>query len=181
MKLGDLLLEKKKDRFYIMHLSYGKEEDGTKKIELWDFSTKKNLISLDLTNYVEDDWVKVKDTATKKLKNDLLGIWTRQFNMFCENITDFSMKTGDIVLVLDGWSFLLGVAKVTTEHTYRPELASSRGGTFFDHVREVDWIRKYSFKDRLGIPSVKGFNNTLAVVEQGSKRWSKLVVVDMGR
>jgi hypothetical protein len=70
---------------------------------------------------------------------------------------------------------------VTTKHSYRPELASSRGGAFFDHVREVDWIRKYSFEDRLEIPSVKGFNNTLAIVEQCSKRWSKLVAVDVDR
>lgn len=53
MKLEDLLLEKNKDRFYIIHLSYGKDEDGKKKIDLWDFSTKKNLVGLDLTNYVK--------------------------------------------------------------------------------------------------------------------------------
>jgi hypothetical protein len=179
MELEDLLLEKNKDHFYIMHLSYGKDEDGKKKIELWDFSTKKNLIGLDLTNYVEDDWVKVRTFAAKNLKNDLLGIWTRQFDMFCEDTTDFSMKTGDIVLVLDGWSSLLGIAEVTTKHSYRPELASTRGGAFFDHVREVKWIKKYSFKERLKIPSVKGFNNTLAIVERGSKRWSRLVTIDV--
>lgn len=181
MKLKDLLLEKNKDRFYIMHLSYGEDEDGKKKIELWNFSTKKNLIGLDLTNYVEDDWVKVRDAAAEKLKKDRLGIWTRQFDMFCEGTTDFSLKTGDIVLVLDGWNFLLGIAEVATRHTYRPELASSRRGAFFDHVREVKWIRKYGFEDRLEIPSVKGFDNTLAIVEQGSKRWSRLAAVDVGR
>lgn len=56
------------------------------------------------------------------------------------------MKIGDVVLVLDGWSYLLGIAEVTTKHSYRPELASSRKGAFFDHVREVDWIKKYHLR-----------------------------------
>jgi hypothetical protein len=36
--------------------------------------------------------------------------------MFCEDIADLSRKIGDVVLVLDGWSYLLGIAEVTTKH-----------------------------------------------------------------
>ena len=108
--------EKNKNRFFIMHLSYGQDEGGNRKTELWDFSAKNSLIGLDLTNYVEDYWVRVRNSATGKLKNNRLGIWTRQFNMFCEDIADFSRKIGDVVLVLDGWSYLLGIAEVTTKH-----------------------------------------------------------------
>ena len=99
--------------------------------------------------------------------------------MFCEDMADFSVKIGDIVLVLCGWNFLLGIAKLTSKHSYRPELAVSRGDEFFDHVRRVEWIEKCKFEDRIEIPSVKGFNNTIAIVKDGSDRWSRLISIDV--
>lgn len=48
-----------------MHLSYGQDEGGNRKTELWDFSAKNSLIGLNLTNYVEDYWVRVRNSATE--------------------------------------------------------------------------------------------------------------------
>ena len=100
--------------------------------------------------------------------------------MFCENMADFSIMKGDLVLVLEGWSHLLGLAKVKSDHSYRPKLASGRGGAFFDHVREVEWIKQHDFEGRPKTPSVKGFNNTLSIVEKSSNRWSKLGTISIG-
>lgn len=63
--LNFFLREKNKNRFFIMHLSYGQDEGGNRKTELWDFSAKNSLIGLDLTNYVEDYWVRVRNSATE--------------------------------------------------------------------------------------------------------------------
>jgi hypothetical protein len=180
MKYADLLLKENRNRFYIMHLSYGYDEDKDKDIDLWKFAVKRNLIGLDLINYVKDDWPRVRNSAAKSLKTARLGIWTRQFDMFCENMADFSMMKEDLVLVLEGWSHLLGVARVKSDHSYRAKLASGRGGVFFDHVREVEWIKQHDFEDRPRIPSVEGFNNTLSIVEKSSNRWSKLGAIPIG-
>ena len=48
MKFADLLLKENRARFYIMHLSYGYDED--KDIDLWKFAVQRNLIGLDLIN-----------------------------------------------------------------------------------------------------------------------------------
>lgn len=185
MKLKDLLLSKNKNRFYIMHLSYGNEEGIEKETrlrKLWDFSLRKNLIGLDLTNYVKDDWPKARNSARKSLIDNHLQVWIGQFDKFCTKMCSDSMEIGDIVLILEGLSDLLGVVEVTTGHRYQPELAESRGSGFFDHVREVSWHpegRKFDFDERREIPIIEGFVNTLAIVKMGTTRWSTLTPIEM--
>lgn len=161
MKLETLLSENKKDYFYIMHLSY----NGRKKKELWNYAKEENLVGLDYPSVVKDDWNK----NAVKYKGCLSNIWVKQFSMFCEE-----MKKDDIVLVLDGWHFILGIAKVIGDYEYRGELF----GIFFDHIRPVQWEknRVYEYEKRPKTPSpIKGFNNTLCKVEPGTSRWSKLI------
>jgi len=180
MKLLNLLNEKKKTRFYIMHLSYGQKENGDKNMELWNFSVKNNLIGLDLVNYVNDDWAKVRDSVIEALKRDFLYVWIWQFDTFCKGMIPYSMDVGDIVLILDGFSLILGIAQVMSDHNYRPEL----GGRFFDHIRVVNWEKKGGYDNPLEISPVKGFVNTLSIVEKEgrySKRWSQLVKVELDR
>lgn len=184
MKLKTLLLSKNKNRFYLMHLSYGKEdnEKATRLRNLWDFSLRKNLIGLDLTNYVKGDWPRVRNSARKSLIDHHLQGWIGQFDKFCTKMCSDSMEIGDIVLILEGQRHLLGVAEVTTGHKYQPELAESRGGDFFDHVRGVSWHsegRKFDFDERLEIPTIEGFVNTLDIVKMGTTRWSTLTPIEM--
>jgi hypothetical protein len=158
MKLEALLSEKEKEYFYIMHLSY----NGRERERLWNHAKEKNLIGLDYPDVVTDDWIKVREAA----KGSLPKIWVRQFDIFCKE-----MRVGDIVLVLNGWDSLLGIAEITgRRHRYDKKLSDK--GTFFDHVREVQWIRKYEYTDRLTLPQpIKGFNNTLFKVKPYTRRW----------
>lgn len=167
MNLKSLLDTEGKDYFYIMHLSYGR---NNKREPLWDYAKKKRVIGLDLPNPVNDDWNKIKESVRGKRKL-ISGNWERQFEIFCNE-----MKKSDIVVILNGWDSVLGVAKVIEdEYYYDQELI----GIFFDHFRKIDWIRKYNFDERLRLqPPLNGFNNTLQKVEQGTKRWKSLVLVE---
>ena len=164
-----------------MHLGYGKEQGGDTNKELWNYSTNENLIGLDLVGYVKSDWATIRDSAANELRRDSRYNWIRQFDMFCEGMADYSMGVGDIVLVIKGWNSILGIAEVTSNHIYRPELAARRDGKFFDHVRKVKWIKKYGYGKPLEISPIKGFDNTLNIVKLGSKRWSQLVTMEIDR
>jgi len=159
MKIKDLLSEKGRDYFYIMHLSY----DGRERERLWNYAKEKNLIGLSHRD-VNDDWNKVQ----KFVK--VSDIWRRQFDMFCN-----AMIVGDVVLVLSGWMSLLGIAEVSKpRHQYDEDL-SLGVEPFFDHYRKVRWIRKLEYTDRLTIPEpIEGFNNTLSKVKYHTHRWSIL-------
>lgn len=156
-----LLSEKGKDYFYIMHLSY----NGRERERLWNYARENNLIGLDVPSIVTDNWIKVRESAKKSLPN----IWVRQFDIFCNE-----MKVGDIVVTLNGWGSLLGVAKITeSHHRYDKELSDKE--IFFDHVRQVQWIKRREYANRLLIPEpIKGFNNTLSKVMPHTRRWSIL-------
>ena len=147
--------------FYIMHLSY----NGRKKRELWNYAKNENLIGLDYPKIVTDDWVKIRESV----KRFLSKIWVKQFDIFCKE-----MKIGDVVLVLNGWDSLLGIAEVIERcHRYNRELSENH--IFFDHVRRVKWKVKYEYDDRLKLPEpLKGFNNTLSRVVPHKKRWTIL-------
>lgn len=160
MKVEDLLSEKEKDYFYIMHLSY----NGRERKRLWNYAKENNLIGLDYPDVVTDDWNKIREAV----KGSLPPIWVKQFDMFCNE-----MKVGDIVLVLSGWDSLLGIAEII-EYRYQYDKNLSQGivEPFFDHVRQVQWIIKYEYANRLSIPQpIKGFNNTLSRVESHTHRW----------
>lgn len=167
MKLKSLVDTKGKDCFYIMHLSYGK---NNRRNLLWNYAKKNNIVGLDLPYIVEDDWNKVKELAKER---GISRIWEKQFEIFYNE-----MGKDDIVVILAGWDSILGVAKVDDEYPeYNEKIRIEE--EFFEHFRKVRWLKAYNFDNcfRLRNP-VKGFNNTLQKVKQGSKWWTSLVTTE---
>ena len=155
--LEDILAAKGKEYFFIMHLSY----NGSRRKVLWDYAKKMNLIGLDHRE-VEQDWRTVPSSLREKVGKK----WAGQFDMLCSE-----MIVGDIVLIIKGWDSLLGVAEVTKpKHQYRPEL----NGIFFDHVRDIKWIRKNEYSEREPFHPPLVFYNTLERVPKSSPRWNLL-------
>jgi len=158
MKLEEFLSKLNKDHFYIMHLSYA----GAEKERLWTYGKENELIGLD-HNLVKDYWPKIKD----RVGNQLDPVWVNQFNLFCED-----MQIGDIVLVLDGCEYLLGIAEIRENVAkYKKNLF----GVFFDHVRLVDWILAYDFQKSIPLPHpLDRFTNTLRRVDMHKRYWAEL-------
>jgi len=162
MKFGALLSREGKDYFYIMHLSY----DGEDRERLWDYAQDNNIVGLSHRD-VNDNWAKTREKA-----KDMIGKgWVRQFDTFC------GMQKGDIVMVFNGMDSVLGVAKTTeSRHEYDRDL----GEVFFDHIRHVEWKRKYEYAKRKNLPELlKGFSHTLSKVTPSSPRWRMLTDLDV--
>jgi hypothetical protein len=165
MYLDQLLTSLGKDHFYIMHLSYG----GFEKERLWSYAVKNRVIGLD-NSAVTDSWTKIRESARKKLKAG----WINQFDEFC-----YEMEFGDIVAVLDGQKYVLGVASIImNQHKYCRKLREER--LFFDHIRRVEWLQEYDFNNSFEFSNpVTNFDRTIDIVKSGSKRWpifAKLVL-----
>jgi len=161
-----------KDNFYIMHLSYGGEE----KDRLWKYAQRNSIIGLSHHQVVTDHWMKLR----KKVKNELSNVWIKQFDMFCDTFGD-GIKRGDIVVILEGWYYLLGIAKVSdNQPRYIQDFILT--DEFFDHVREVEWLVKYDYdkRQRLQMP-ISGFNRTLAKVREGTVWWDALITLELSR
>jgi len=163
MKLSLMLSDKGKDYFYIMHLSY----NGNRRKELWDYASKENVIGLDSPGIVRENWTEAR--KKEPVRKQLGTIWVRQFDTLC-----FELSVGDIVLVLSGWDSFLGIAEIVKrEHKYDRELSVSK--KFFDHVKQVEWVKKYEYDNRLMLPDpLVGFNNTISKVTPRSPRWQIL-------
>ncbi|MDH5482897.1 MAG: hypothetical protein OEY22_08470 [Candidatus Bathyarchaeota archaeon] len=166
MKLKEFLFKTSKDYFYIMHLSY----NGREKIRLWNYAKENKQIGLDSPRIVTNSWNKIREYV----KNRLSKIWVRQFDLFCRE-----MQIGDIVLVLDGWDSLLGIAEILNDnYQYKKELSAEH--IFFDHVRDVDWIGKFEYDKSFHLPRrLNGFNNALSKVEFNTGRWNDLIELDI--
>lgn len=164
MNFGELLKSKKKERFFLMHLSYGynlKERE-----RLWNTAVRENLIGLDLPDKVKTDWNNLTETEKKVAGR----FWVRQFNLFCNE-----MAVGDYVVVVNGQLYLLGIATIS-ERKYRFDrrLSGTEKNGFFDHIRKVNWIVKHDYH---GVPlshQLKGFNGTLLEVTPRSRYWASL-------
>jgi len=165
MRLGELLSKRGLNYFYIMHLSY----DGEERERLWNYAKENDIIGLDYPDEVRDDWNRVRESVRDKIPR----IWVRQFDMFCNE-----MREGDIVVTLEGWFSLLGVAEVVKGYEYQCGLYGSE--EFFDHVRRVRWIKKHDYgkHPRLQHP-IEGFRNTLYRVEPSTRRWKNLFTADI--
>lgn len=157
IKLKDLLYIKDKEYFYIMHLSY----NGDMKEELWDYAKDNNIIGL--SHQEVDDWATEREFIINEKR--LNRGWINQFNMFC-----YDMNNGDIVLILDGEKYLLGIAEIDSECKVNENIRDE----FFDHVRKVKWIEKLEYDERRKLPVQVGFKNTLNKVKPGNIRWEKL-------
>lgn len=165
MNFGELLKSEKKNYFYIMHLSYGGDKKDQER--LWNYALENNLIGLDSPKLVKADWA----TLSEEEKSVVSSTWKRQFNIFC-----FDMKSRDYVVVLNGFSHLLGIGKVSAPHKFDYSLSYK----FFNHTRKVDWKLKCDYEKRLLLPQpLKGFNNTLSKVTEASSRWSFLQNVEL--
>ena len=170
MKLGNVLLAPEKNFFYIMHLSYGGPKGERER--LWNYAKDHNIIGLDYPDIVRDDWVKVRESVKRLLPK----IWIRQFDIFCHE-----MQVGDIVVALNGWDSLLGIAEIAKPmYKFDRKLSGSETSGFFDHIRQVDWTKKREYANRLTLPQpIRGFNNTLSKVTPNSQRWSIFANVDI--
>jgi len=143
-----------------MHLSY----DGNDRKRLWEYAKENDIIGLDYPAVVDNNWNRIEQSV----KNSLPRIWVGQFDAFCNEI-----RAGDIVVILEGWHSLLGIAEILGD--YRYERGLSEAGPFFDHIRPVRWIKKYDYGQhpRLSHP-IERFTNTLSRVERGTRRWLSL-------
>ncbi|MEM2506001.1 MAG: hypothetical protein QXF61_03020 [Nitrososphaeria archaeon] len=166
MKLKDLLNSKGKNHFYIVHLSY----NGKNREKLWNFAKENSLIGLDLPGIVYDDWLKIRNSVARRVSKT----WIRQFDTFCTE-----MQVGDVVIVLNGWDSVLGVAEITRDrHEYNRIFSDKQ--IFFDHIRKVKWLKTNEYNARQKLPTqLKGFNNTLSKVTPKSKRWELLTNLDV--
>jgi hypothetical protein len=161
--LGNLLSELHMDHFYIMHLSY----EGKEKERLWKYARKNSLIGLS-NSLVTNHWLKVENQVRSRLQR----VWIHQFDLFCKD-----MELGDIVLVLNGCTRLLGVAQ-TRENDAR--FSSRFSNSFFDHVRYIDWIITYDFDKADLLPHrLDGFSNTLCRVDKDKRYWKELTSVNI--
>jgi hypothetical protein len=90
------------------------------------------------------------------------------------------MKKGDVVVILEGWHSLLGIARVDDDsHQYDKGLSKKENlNRFFDHVRQVKWEVKYEYGRHPKLPVlIRGFNNALSRVEKGTKWWLMLTKI----
>jgi hypothetical protein len=167
---GKLLLSEKKDHFYIMHLSYGR--DKTQRKRLWEYAVDKNIIGLDLPDEVRNDWLLLSELERQRTRQN----WIRQFDLFCRE-----MYVGDYVIVLNGTYSILGIAKVNEpRHQYDRHLSNRNNpNRFFDHVRKVTWIKKYPYEGQT-LPQKLTFDNTIERVtpRTHSPRWKVLTAID---
>ena len=76
------------------------------------------------------------------------------------------MEQGDVVLVVNGQTDVLGVACVTGEYEHKKGLSDD----FFSHVRNVKWLLAYDWANRKPA-KVGGFRNTILRIEDGSPFW----------
>jgi hypothetical protein len=161
--LRELLSELNRSYFYIMHLSY----EGEEKERLWNYARKNSIVGLS-NSHVTGYWLDVENWARGRLD----GTWIHQFDLFCKD-----MELGDIIIVLDGCSHLLGVGQ-TKENDARYSKHFSK--VFFDHVRYVNWIITYDFDKSALLPHpLDRFTNTLSKVEKGRKYWNELVPLQL--
>lgn len=161
MKIKTLLKQRNLDYFYIMHLSW----DGKQRRRLWNYAKQNKIIGLSHGN-VDVDWEK----ASSRIKNSVSNIWKSQFDYFC------SMEKGEIVVVMNGFDSILGVAEINKN---QHDLDLNIRYTFFDHYREVKWIREYEYDKRKYLKNPITFRNTLALIDEDSKRWSSLLAEEI--
>lgn len=154
------------DRFFIMHLSY----NGKNNLKLWDYAVKNSLIGLDVPGIVTDNWSVIRARAMRQLGRG----WTRQFDYFCDTI-----GKGDFIMVFNGMSEVLGIARTkVANHRYDRSLSQSK--EFFDHIRDVEWIRKNDFNHPAKLEKpLYGFSNTLSIVPNSSPRWQILTQLEI--
>lgn len=157
MKIETLLEQRDLTYFYIMHLSW----NGRQRRRLWNYAKQNRIIGLS-HRYVDVDWEK----ASSRIKDLVSNIWKSQFDYFCK------MEKGEIVVVMNGFDSILGVAEIKkNQHDFDLDLAEN----FFNHYREVKWIRDYEYEKRKNLRNPITFRNTLAIIDEYSKRWFYLL------
>ncbi len=156
MTLGRLIGNLGKDHFYLMHLSYG-YDDKTDRQPLWNFAKNHKLIGLSKRG-IDRPWPEI----SSHVRNSLTSTWQYHFRNFS------SMEPDDLVVIVDGITDLLGIARVNGPYEYRSRLAND----FFDHVRRVEWLLAYDYEKRKP-EHFGGFGSTLVRVVRGSPYWDK--------
>lgn len=167
---GELLSSEHKDYFYIMHLSYGGDKTQSERPWKFDINKDENMIGLDWCE-VTRDWF----TLSESEQQALVRFWTRDYDLFC------GIKVGDYVAILNGTFSLHGIAKVTgSRHEYYKKFSSDgeNHDRVFDHVRMVEWIKKYPY-DGYILSQRLTLRNTIAKVtpKTRSPGWKVLTAI----
>ena len=145
-----------RDHFYLMHLSYG-QSDRADRRPLWEFARKHRLIGMD-RGIIDRPWPE----TSGRVRMELTPTWRYQFQAFS------SMQPDDCVMIVDGITDLLGVARVTGAYEFKSKLYDD----FYRHVRKVEWLVAYNY-DKRKPDEFGGFLSTLVRVEEGSPFWGK--------
>ena len=116
----------------------------------WNYSKNNNLIGLDRSD-VNRDW-NDKTKAEKEEFRSHFPQWHSQFEMFCNEIT-----RNDFVVAMAGYDIFLGFGTVNRkEYKYLPKLKKDK--TFFDHVRQINWIETWDYDNHLKLSKpLKGY------------------------
>ncbi len=162
MSIRKILERLGKDHFYLMELRYGGDPSELSHKALWEFAKEKNLVGIDHPHDpdVNRDWA----DFPSHLKAQVSPWWNHQFDLF------YSIREGDAILVPDGQTRLLGVAKAQGEPDFRLSL---RAG-FFRHVQRVKWLKAFEWDARPEFPLglwLSGFRNTIQRIDKESGYW----------
>lgn len=115
---------------------------------------------------MDNDWSIVREQARKKIS----GAWGNQFDMLCEKMSQWSMDNGDIVVVMAGKDYVLGIAEVIGPHKYIPKYRAYE--LFFDHARPVKWILEYDYEKRQKITRIEKFERTVFCIDKKDVLWA---------
>ena len=160
LTLREILDQIRKSHFYLMYLRYGNDHSESSHRDLWEFSRRNDVIGLS-HHLVKTHW---RDVSTQ-VRREIGRTWTSHFQTFS------GLRQGDLVFVPDGQTKLLGIGLVKDDsYDYKPDL---RG--FFRHVRSVDWLVGYPWKDRPEIPRLWGFDKTIQYVDNRSRVWPDII------
>jgi len=151
--IRELLRKIGKEYFYLMHLSW----EGRDRERLWNFAVKKRVIGLDLYSPVNVNrrW----DQFPERQKKEVGRKWRTQFELFAK------MQNDDCVLVFSGKTHLLGIGLAKDPYLFKPKFSA-----FFRHIRNVNWLLKYDWQDRIYFP-LRAFSNTISYVDESSRYW----------
>jgi len=88
------------------------------------------------------------------------------------------MEEDDIVVVLDGWSCIIGIAEKLSKYNCNKNLSHCEpyNGDFLSTQDKIlKWTEFYKWDKRRHIKPVSGFNNTLSIVDKDKKWWTSLI------
>jgi hypothetical protein len=153
-------------------MCYGYDKDSRE--PLWKYASDNNVIGLQHPK-INEIWYKVPEREKKKITKAWSKAWYNQYVDFCDK-----MEHGDIVLIIDGHSALMGVGRVKEGKVEFKNIPKSKKYPegFFDHIRCVEWLIRYNYNEKIPFDA-PGFYNTIRYVDRRSFNWDVLIKRDI--